>query len=68
MLLHTQPFVLGARASLTLDTSSLVPLQQRSGSVTVSHDAPYGGLTGKAVAIEPATGFSFDTPFEVRAR
>ena len=38
------------------------------GSITVSHDAPHASLAGKAVAIEPATGFSFDTPFEVRAR
>ena len=63
VLLHTQTFTLGARASLALDTSSLAPLQQQSGSVTLSHDAPYGGLSGKTVAIEPASGFAFDTAF-----
>jgi hypothetical protein len=63
VLLHTQPFLLGARASLVLDTSSLAPLQQRSGSVTVSHDGAYGVLAGKAVAIEPAAGFAFDSLF-----
>ena len=62
-LLHTQPFTLGARASLALNTSSLAPLQNQSGSVTLSHDAPYGGLAGKTVAIEPASGFAFDTAF-----
>ena len=31
-------------------------------------DGPYGGLTGKAVALEPATGYSFDTPLEPRRR
>ena len=33
---------------------------------TVTHDGPYGGLAGKAVALEPASGFSFDTPLEPR--
>lgn len=38
------------------------------GSLTVRHDAPYGVLRGKAVALDPATGLSFDTPFTVRER
>jgi hypothetical protein len=25
---------------------------------------PHGGIAGKAVALEPSTGFSFDTPFQ----
>jgi hypothetical protein len=33
-----------------------------SGSVTISHTAPYGSLAAKAVALEPTTGFTFDTP------
>jgi hypothetical protein len=32
----------------------------------VTHDGPFGGLAGKAVALEAATGFSFDTPLEPR--
>jgi hypothetical protein len=32
-----------------------------SGTIVLYHDGGYGGLTGKAVALEPATGFSFDT-------
>jgi len=32
------------------------------GTMTVSHDGRYGGLTGKTVALEPSTGFSFDSP------
>jgi plastocyanin len=39
-----------------------------SGTVTVSHDGRYGDLAGKVVALEPATGFSFDTPGVVRPR
>jgi hypothetical protein len=30
--------------------------------------APFGALTGKAVALEPTTGFSFDMPLARRAR
>ena len=37
-------------------------VQDSGGSITVTHDGPYAGLTGKAVALEPVTGFSFDTP------
>ena len=33
-----------------------------SGSITVSHDGRFGQINGKAVAVEPATGFTFDTP------
>jgi hypothetical protein len=51
---------------LVLDTSTIAP--DASGSVTVAHDAPFGGLVGKAVALEPSTGFSFDTPLEPRPK
>jgi hypothetical protein len=34
----------------------------------VTHDGPFGGLAGKAVALEPATGFSFDSPMTVKPR
>ena len=51
---------------LVLDTAAVVP--GASGSLTVAHDGPYGGLVGKAVALEPSTGFSFDTPLEPRPR
>ena len=64
--MHEQPFTLAAHASLTLNTSSIPALYARSGSITMAHDAPYGGLTGKAVAIEAATGFSFDSVIETR--
>jgi Calx-beta domain len=51
---------------LVLDTSTVAP--GASGSLTVAHDAPYGRLVGKSVAIEPSTGFAFDTPLEPRPR
>lgn len=34
----------------------------QGGSITIAHDAPYGQLNVKTVALEPSTGFSFDTP------
>jgi len=34
----------------------------QGGHITISHDAPYGQLNVKTVALEPSTGFSFDTP------
>jgi hypothetical protein len=66
--LASQAFTLSARAALVLNTSTLPTLQGQSGSVTVAHDAGYGALVGKTVALEPATGFSFDSPLEPRAR
>jgi hypothetical protein len=39
-----------------------------TGSITVASDAPYGGLAGKAASIDPASGFSFDTPLRYRPR
>jgi uncharacterized repeat protein (TIGR01451 family) len=58
----SQPFTLAARAAMVLNTSSIPGLAGTSGSVTVTHDGGYGGLVGKTVALEPATGFSFDSP------
>ena len=33
----------------------------QAGSVRIAHTCGYGGLAGKAVSVEPATGFTFDT-------
>ena len=33
-----------------------------SGTITITHDGRYGQLAVKAVALEPSTGFSFDSP------
>jgi hypothetical protein len=51
---------------LTLNTATVAPAS--SGSLTISHDGPFGALSGKAVAVEPATGFTFDTPLLPRPR
>ena len=36
--------------------------RDQSGHVIIGHNGGYGGLVAKGVAIEPATGFTFDTP------
>jgi hypothetical protein len=42
--------------------TSLEPsLAGTSGSIVVAQTGPYGALAGKAVALEPSTGFTFDT-------
>jgi hypothetical protein len=52
--------------------TQLIPTQQalpgQSGSVTIAHDGPYGALAGKAVGLDPATGFSFDSPLGYKPR
>jgi uncharacterized repeat protein (TIGR01451 family) len=68
VLLREEPFALAPKASYTLNTATVPALQGASGSITVSHDAPHGVLAGKAVALEPATGFAFDSPLEPRIR
>ena len=67
-LLLQRPFTLAAHASLAVNTAGLAGLAGASGSVTVAHDGPYDGLAGKAVALEPGSGFSFDSPLMARPR
>jgi ELWxxDGT repeat protein len=62
---HAQPFTIPARGTAAINT---LAIYASSGALTVTHDGPYGGLVGKAVSLEPATGFSFDTPLTSRAR
>jgi len=65
-LAGSQAFSLDPKRTLALNTSGTVPAT--SGAITVSHDGRYGQLTGKAVAVEPATGFTFDTEMRTRPR
>jgi glucose/arabinose dehydrogenase len=66
--MHQAAVTVPAEGTFVLPTASLAGLAGQSGSFTVSHDAPYGTLTGKAVSLDPAAGFSFDTPLRVRPR
>lgn len=66
VLITTQSPTLAAKSVYVLDTSTVAAGQ--SGSITITTDAPYGRLAGKAVALEPATGFTFDTLMVPRPR
>jgi Calx-beta domain len=68
VLLAEEPFSLGPLESLALNTASIAGLEGFRGSLTVTHDGPYAGLVGRALALEPSSGMSFNTVFEVRPR
>jgi hypothetical protein len=61
-LVGSQTFTLAPRQTLVLNTAAVPGLAGQGGAITVSHDGRYGDLTGKTVALEPSTGFSFDSP------
>jgi Calx-beta domain-containing protein len=65
-LLHGEPLALPPKGVLILNTSTVAALLGESGSVTLSNDGGYGDLTGKAVALEPSAGFSFDSAMVAR--
>jgi hypothetical protein len=65
-LVATQPFTLGAKNLQVLNTATVAP--GIGGAVTIAHDGRYGDLSAKTVALEPATGFSFDSPALPRIR
>lgn len=67
-LLDTQPIALAPWGSTAINTSSRPALVGQGGSLTVTSNAPYGALTGKAVSLEPANGLSFDALLEPRPR
>ena len=67
-LLTDLTLALAGRATQVVNTSVVPGLEGAAGAITVSHDGPYGALVGKAVSLEPATGFSFDTPLLPRPR
>jgi uncharacterized repeat protein (TIGR01451 family) len=67
-LLATRDFTLVTKQVLVLNAGTVAGLAGQSGTMTVTHDGPYGVLAGKTVALEPATGFSFDSPMEVKRR
>lgn len=67
-LLSATNLALAPHGSFVLNTAALTALRGRSGSITLSHTGGYGGVTGKAVSLELASGSSFDTPLVYRPR
>jgi len=60
-ILHTQPLSLAANGLQIVSTAGIPALAGASGSAAIAHDGTYGALAGKAVSLEPSTGFTFDT-------
>lgn len=67
-MIHSEAFTLAPKALAVFNTATAVPLAGASGSIVITHDGAYGSLAGKSVALEPATGFSFDSPMVPRLR
>jgi hypothetical protein len=67
-LIHQEPLGLAGWGSVSVNTSAIPALQGAAGSITIAHDGPYAILAGKTVALEPSTGFSFDSLLDSRLR
>jgi uncharacterized repeat protein (TIGR01451 family) len=67
-LLGSHPFSLPARNTLVLNTATVPGAGGQGGTLTIASDGRYGDLAGKTVALEPSTGFSFDSPMNARPR
>jgi uncharacterized repeat protein (TIGR01451 family) len=65
-LLGTTAIALGPHQLAVVNTAAIPGVAGQSGTITVTHDGRYGDLVGKTVALEPATGFSFDSPLGTR--
>jgi len=64
----SRALTLAANNTLVLNTNTVTGVTGTSGAITVTHNARYGDLSGKTVALEPSTGFSFDTPMVPRVK
>jgi len=67
MATYPQSFTLNDMSAIS--TPFVIPgLTGTKGALHVAHACGVGGLKGKLVALEPQTGFSFDTPCTERER
>jgi len=64
----SQAFTIAPRSIEVIVTSTLPGASGAAGTITITHNAAYGALVGKTVALEPTTGFSFDSPMLARPR
>lgn len=60
-LLATHSVTIAARGTAVVNTSTVPGVAGASGAIIVTNSGGYGALSGKAVALEPGTGFTFDT-------
>ena len=68
VLVGQSAFTLAAKQLQVLNTSTVPGVNGIGGAVTISNDGRYGDLSAKTVALEPSTGFSFDSPALPRIR
>jgi hypothetical protein len=59
-MIGQQSFALGPKQVVVFNTAAAAP--GVGGAVTIAHDGRYSDLMAKTVALEPSTGFSFDSP------
>jgi hypothetical protein len=67
-LLATVPVSVPQHGLQVIATASVPGLSGQSGSAQIAQLGGYGALVGKAVALEPGTGFTFDTAIVPVAR
>ena len=60
-LLASHAVSIGAHGTAVINTPSIPGLAGQAGSMVLTNTGGYGALSGKAVALEPSTGFTFDT-------
>lgn len=65
-LLAALPFGLPPHGLAKIETQPIVP--GLGGSIQVSHDAPYGGLRGKAAVLDGVSGLTYETSLVSRPR
>lgn len=61
-LLETTFTSIPAKGLAVVSLAGIGALAGQSGHLTLAHNGSHGALNVKAVAVEPATGFTFDTP------
>jgi hypothetical protein len=67
-LLFTQAFNVPPRGTQNILLNAIPALANQSGTVTISHNGPHGGLAGKGVTVDPVGGLAFDTPMILLSR
>ena len=67
-LLGTHSQNIAPFGTAVLNTGTVAGVAGQSGSIIVNNDGRYGVLTGKAVSLEPASGFTFDTLMVARGQ
>lgn len=63
-LVGSAPVTLGPKALQVIATQTVAP--GVNGTLTIAHNGRYGELAGKAMTLDPTSGFSWETPLVAR--